>query len=261
MANHKVQRFPETRIFTRDVCSIGLQKHHIAAFIELDVTESREKISQYRKQNKRISFTAWLIKVISVTVKDFEPVAAWLRGKRELVIFDDIHVSITVEKTIGENKVPIPLIIEKAQEKSIESIAEQIAETRNRKLTGQDIVLHRKSNRMEQVYYTLPGFIRRYFWRYLTRHPRLAFRTMGNVSVTSIGMIGKVNGWFIPIAVHPVCFGIGKITKKPAVVNDQIVIREMLNMTVLLDHDVVDGAMMARFISRLSGNIEEGKEL
>ncbi len=35
----------------------------------------------------------------------------------------------------------------------------------------------------------------------------------------------------------------------------------MLNITVLLDHDVVDGAQMARFISSLSDNIEKGKEL
>lgn len=42
---------------------------------------------------------------------------------------------------------------------------------------------------------------------------------------------------------------------------DELQIREMLNMTVLLDHDVVDGAEMARFISKLSYNIEKGKEL
>jgi pyruvate/2-oxoglutarate dehydrogenase complex dihydrolipoamide acyltransferase (E2) component len=84
---------------------------------------------------------------------------------------------------------------------------------------------------------------------------------MGNVAITSIGMIGKVNGWFIPISVHPICFGIGRIAKKPVVVIDKIEIREVLNMTILLDHDVVDGAIMARFISRLSENIEKGIEL
>jgi pyruvate/2-oxoglutarate dehydrogenase complex dihydrolipoamide acyltransferase (E2) component len=32
-------------------------------------------------------------------------------------------------------------------------------------------------------------------------------------------------------------------------------------MTVLLDHDVIDGAQMARFISDLSKNIERGIKL
>jgi hypothetical protein len=40
--------------------------------------------------------------------------------------------------------------------------------------------------------------------------------------------------------------------------SDQIEIREILNMTVLLDHDVIDGAPLARFISKLSYNIEKG---
>jgi pyruvate/2-oxoglutarate dehydrogenase complex dihydrolipoamide acyltransferase (E2) component len=81
---------------------------------------------------------------------------------------------------------------------------------------------------------------------------------MGNVAFTSIGMIGKVNGWFIPISVHPICFGISSIAKKPIVIGDKIEIREILNMTILIDHDVIDGSPMARFISDLSSNIEKG---
>ena len=84
---------------------------------------------------------------------------------------------------------------------------------------------------------------------------------MGNVSVTSVSGIGGANAWFIPISVHPICFGIGNVIKKPVVRNDNIEIREVLNMTVLLDHDVVDGMKMARFLRSLSNNIEKGVEL
>jgi pyruvate/2-oxoglutarate dehydrogenase complex dihydrolipoamide acyltransferase (E2) component len=84
---------------------------------------------------------------------------------------------------------------------------------------------------------------------------------MGNVAFTSIGMMGSVDGWFIPISVHPICFGIGSIIKKPAVVDDRIEIREKLKMSILIDHDVIDGAPVARFINHLSGNIENGFNL
>ncbi len=60
---------------------------------------------------------------------------------------------------------------------------------------------------------------------------------------------------------HPICFGIGNITKKPVEFNDKVEIREILHMAVLLDHDVIDGAQMARFISKLTDNIESGIEL
>mgnify|MGYP003843675371 CR=1 FL=1 len=85
--------------------------------------------------------------------------------------------------------------------------------------------------------------------------------SMGNVSITSLGMIGKSKGWFLPISVHPICFGIGQITKKPVVVDDQIVIREILNLTVLVDHDVIDGARMARFMGELTEKLEGGEGL
>ena len=91
--------------------------------------------------------------------------------------------------------------------------------------------------------------------------PKLAFQKMGNVSFTSLGMMGDVKGWFVPISIHPVCFGVSTITKQPAVVQDQVVIREMLKMSILMDHDVMDGAPMARFIAELSQNIEKGLNL
>lgn len=91
--------------------------------------------------------------------------------------------------------------------------------------------------------------------------PSIAYKKMGNVAVTSIGTMGKGSGWFIPISVHPVCFGISTINKKPVVVDNQIVIREMLHITILFDHDVIDGADMARFISTFTENIEKGMGL
>jgi pyruvate/2-oxoglutarate dehydrogenase complex dihydrolipoamide acyltransferase (E2) component len=51
------------------------------------------------------------------------------------------------------------------------------------------------------------------------------------------------------------------IVKVPVVNNDSINIREILNMTALLGHDVADSMEMAKFLRRFSGNIEKGIEL
>ena len=261
MAEYKTFEFPRTRLATIDIGEIGSHKHYVTALLEMDVTSSRQKIKAYKKKNGRISFTAWLIKVISLTIKEYEHSASYLKGKRKLVVFDDINVSLAVEKELDGRQVPVPLLIEKSHQRSIESITEQILEARNKTFSDQDIVLHNRSSRNERLYYHLPGFLRRYFWRYLLKHPQVAFSKMGNVAITSIGMMGNVNGWFIPFSVHPVCFGIGRITRKPKVVDEDIVIREVLNMTVLLDHDVMDGAPMARFMSKLTENVEKGEGL
>ncbi|MCF7920918.1 MAG: 2-oxo acid dehydrogenase subunit E2 [Candidatus Cloacimonetes bacterium] len=262
MAKYKIRKFPASRIATIDVCEMGKRKHHVTGLIELDVTESRAKIKKYNQGKKeRISFTAWLISVISSTLKKYETASSYLHSKYKLIIFEDINVSLVVEKDLQGQKVPIPLVIEKADEISLESITSQIADARSREFTDKDIVLQKKAAKLERLYYVLPGFMRRYFWKYLLKHPKIAYNKMGNVTITALGMLGKVNGWFIPVSVHPVCFGISSIIKKPGVVADKIEVREILKMTILLDHDVMDGANMARFISDLTKNIERGERL
>jgi pyruvate/2-oxoglutarate dehydrogenase complex dihydrolipoamide acyltransferase (E2) component len=79
---------------------------------------------------------------------------------------------------------------------------------------------------------------------------------MGSVVVTPVGMMGRINGWFIHKSVHPLSFGIGSVLKKPVVIGDEILIREILNMTILVDHDVIDGAPMVRFLNELTAGIE-----
>ena len=262
MTKYRIHKFPKSRIATIDICEIGKRKHHVTGLIELDISKSREKIREYNKDNKnKISFTAWIISVISNTIQKYETASSYRKGKNRLMIFENINVSIIVEKDLNGQKVPIPLIIKKTNKMSIEAISMQINDAKNKPLSNKDIVLQRKADRLESIYYFLPGFIRRYVWQYLLRHPKVAFKKMGNVAITSIGMMGQIKGWFIPISIHPICFGLSSIVKKPTVIEDRIEIREILNMSILIDHDVIDGAPIARFISELSRNIENGLNL
>jgi hypothetical protein len=166
-----------------------------------------------------------------------------------------------IEKKAGDAKVPMPLVIEKVNKKSASEITAEIENAKKLELKTGDIVLGKKSAAYQRFYYHLPGFLRRIFWKILLKSPKAAYSTMGNVSVTSIGMIGRINGWFIHKSVHPVSFGIGSILKKPVVSDNEIKIREILNMTILVDHDVIDGAPMVRFLDDLTNSIETGKEM
>jgi pyruvate/2-oxoglutarate dehydrogenase complex dihydrolipoamide acyltransferase (E2) component len=54
---------------------------------------------------------------------------------------------------------------------------------------------------------------------------------------------------------------VGSMAWKPAVVEGRIEPREILNLSVLFDHDVVDGAPATRFVRRLMELIESGHGL
>lgn len=258
MSKYKINKFPKSRIATIDVCAIGKKKHHVAAFLEIDVTSGKEKIKKYKKDKGKISFIAWLIKVIGFTVAGKNATTAYLVGKQKTIIFDDLNISFLIEKEINGEKIPVPVVIEKANTLEIETITKLINDSKQEVLSNNQIVIQKRTTRTEKLYYHMPGFIRRAIWKYMFKRPEMLFAKMGNVAVTSIGMYGKINGWFMPISIHPICFGIGSVMKKPLVMDDKIEIRDIMYLTVLIDHDVIDGALMARFISALNKNIEAG---
>jgi len=70
----------------------------------------------------------------------------------------------------------------------------------------------------------------------------------GTFTVTSTGARGGLLA--TPIVHHPqvAILGIHEVKKRPVVVDDQIVAREMTNLSLSLDHRVVDGAVGADFL-------------
>ena len=81
----------------------------------------------------------------------------------------------------------------------------------------------------------------------------------GTVAVTAVGMFGKGHsGWGIATTPVSLSLVVGSLSWKPAVIDGRIEPREILNLTVLFDHDVVDGAPATRFVKRLVELIESG---
>ena len=78
----------------------------------------------------------------------------------------------------------------------------------------------------------------------------------GTFSVTSTGTHGGLLA--TPILHHPqvAILGLHAITPKPAVVNGQIVARDMGNLSLSMDHRVVDGAVGADFLYALIDSLQ-----
>jgi pyruvate/2-oxoglutarate dehydrogenase complex dihydrolipoamide acyltransferase (E2) component len=62
----------------------------------------------------------------------------------------------------------------------------------------------------------------------------------------------------MPYSIHPLCLALGSLNEQPAVHRGEITKRWILHLTVLVDHDVIDGAPAARFIDDLVRKIENG---
>ena len=78
----------------------------------------------------------------------------------------------------------------------------------------------------------------------------------GTFTITSLGALGGVLA--TPIINYPevAILGIHKISQKPVVQDGQIVIREMMHLSLTSDHRVVDGSLAAQFLHHIIPAIE-----
>ncbi|HJO04804.1 MAG TPA: dihydrolipoamide acetyltransferase family protein [Acidobacteriota bacterium] len=81
----------------------------------------------------------------------------------------------------------------------------------------------------------------------------------GTITITSTGSIGGLLA--TPIINHPevAILGVPAIRKRPVVRGDEIVIRSMVNLSLSLDHRIVDGAPAAQFTRDLVALLEDPK--
>jgi pyruvate dehydrogenase E2 component (dihydrolipoamide acetyltransferase) len=78
----------------------------------------------------------------------------------------------------------------------------------------------------------------------------------GTFTITNLGMY-EIDA-FTPIINLPeaAILGVGRIQGKPAARGEQVVVRQMMALSLSFDHRVVDGAPAARFLQRVKALIE-----
>jgi len=257
IGHYEISEFPKVRIPTLDFLLLGDQKHYIKGLIEFDVTGARSKIREHEKNTRnKISFTAWLLKCIGQAASEFKEVHSMRMGKKKIIKFDDVDISITVERLVDGVKTSLPLVIRRTNNKTVMQINDEIRKSQSEDVSGATVLGNHSKKEKIKTYVSLPRFIRIFILKRKFKNPIRVKQIMGTIIVTSVGMFSKHQGWPIPMAYHPLAFGIGSIIKKPGVIGDKIEIREYLAMTILFNHDVIDGAPATRFVSRLGELIE-----
>ncbi len=247
--------FPKERQIIVDIFDMAVKKHYVSALAEVDVTEGHKIISSEPDEH-RLSFTGWIARCVAEAVSENKFMHALRRGKKKLVIFDDVDISIVVETNSKSLLLPKPLIVRRAQTKTVREITNEIRLAQNQDVTnGWEMLGEGSGKRIAQlarVFPSLPKIFRLLVYR-KWRDPFFIKKNLGTVLISSVGMFTKMACWGISAATHPLVFILGGIGRRPCVVdNDRIEIREMLSVTMLFNHDTVDGAPAARFGQRLA---------
>lgn len=188
-----------------------------------------DKLVSFRRAQKQIAaekgikltYLPFIIKAITLSIKEF-PIfnASFDHETNEIVYHDNINIGIAVDTPEG---LIVPNI-KNADQKSIFTIAtelETLATTaRERTINLPDI-------------------------------------QNGTFTITNFGSFDSTFG--APIINHPevAIIGIGKITKKPIVLNDEITIGQLLPLSLSFDHRIIDGADAGRFMIKVKQYLQD----
>lgn len=250
---YRKTKLPVTRLLTIATMNIGVKAHYVSGFLEIDVTEARRKIREAKNSGTRISFTGWIMKCVASAAKEYPEINAYRKG-RSLYSFESVNMGMMIERELKGERVPLGFLVSDCDTKSVRDISREIVNAKEGD-TGEDLVIaDKRSARIAKYAVWLPKPLHALGVRVFFRDPVKNHERMGTIGVTAIGMFGRSGGWPLPIPnVHSLAVAVGGISRKPLYVGegDEVQPREILYLTLMFNHDVIDGAPAARFSARL----------
>jgi pyruvate dehydrogenase E2 component (dihydrolipoamide acetyltransferase) len=214
---------PLTQIRKTIAKNMHSSKHnaaHMSIFEEVEVSELikiRQKYKvKYAERGVKLTYLSFVVKATVLALKEHRQLNSQLDLDNDRMIFHNrYNIALAVDTEVG---LVVP-VIRNADQLSIFEIAQRIDEisekARNRQLTIEDM-------------------------------------RGGTFTITNFGSIGGIFG--TPVINYPqaAILGIGRILKTPIVKNDEVVVGNVLPLSLSVDHRIVDGAEITRFVNKVA---------
>jgi pyruvate/2-oxoglutarate dehydrogenase complex dihydrolipoamide acyltransferase (E2) component len=254
---YRVVPFTMNRQMVAASASVGREQNNIHTITEVDISEPRRLIREHgQRTGEKLSLTAYITTCLAQAIAEYPNLNSFRKGKN-LIILDDVTISVLVEREINGEIVPEHLGIRAAQTKTHWQIHEEIRAAQEH---GEDALGGLSGITWLRF---IPAFLFRTFIRVASGNIQMMAR-YGAIGVTAVGMFGNKNQalWLIPlVGGATVAVAVGGIVERPCVKDGQIETREHLCLTVTFNHDIVDGAPAARFLKRFSELLMTGELL
>jgi pyruvate dehydrogenase E2 component (dihydrolipoamide acetyltransferase) len=202
---------------------------HVTYVEEIDCTELvalRARMNAGRREvGEKLSFLPFIIKATIAALRKFPQMNAMLDDAAgEIIQWSSFHIGLA---TATENGLIVP-VIRDADRKSLAELGHDIERLADLTRTG-------KATRDELIGSTF--------------------------TITSLGALGGVMATAIINPPEVAILGVHRIAKRPAVVDNQIVIRDLMNLSLSFDHRVVDGFDAAQFVAEIKRTLEAPESL
>jgi pyruvate/2-oxoglutarate dehydrogenase complex dihydrolipoamide acyltransferase (E2) component len=228
--------------------------HNFYGLLDFDITKLRSLLRESRSAGTGGSLFSFLLKAIGKCLSEYPELNSMIDLKRTTT-FDEVDIAIPIEIVHEGKWATKQYVIRNINDKTLKQIDDEINDAKRNEGGEKGYVA---SSLVQKLIGILPKRIVLFLFRYIMKSHERVKDLSGTVFVTSVSMFSNIPGYVIPFSGGPkaVSFAIGSSMKKPVVKGDEILIREILNITVIFNHDIVDGAPAARFINQLRKYIE-----
>lgn len=227
--SEELQRFADPQEFRKPMSAMRriiakrmLESKQVSPTVTFNIKVDITAMKQFReeiKETAKISYNDILVKVLSRILLEF-PLLNSSVEENDIIIRNYVNVGVAVALPEG---LLVP-VVKYANVKGLKEISEEIKtmaeKAKNNELSPDEL-------------------------------------TGGTFTISNLGMYGIES--FAPIVNQPevAILGVNSIREEAVVVNGELKIKPMMNLSLTADHRVVDGAVAAEFLAKLKDYIEK----
>jgi pyruvate/2-oxoglutarate dehydrogenase complex dihydrolipoamide acyltransferase (E2) component len=232
-----VRPFPANRRLVTAAVRAGRRIMPMHGLLDVDVTTARRLLAE---GDPPLSTTAFVIASLGRAAAAHPEVHAYRDWRGRLVEHRHVDVQTLVEVPTEHGPFGLVHVVRDADLRGVAEISAELRAVKAGSAGGQLL------DTVAPVLGLIPGLYRA-MYAVMSRSRRVRLAT-GTVQVTAVGMFGGGGGFAIaPPTLASLVVVVGGLSRRPRAVDDRIEIRDVLDLTVTVDHNVVDGAPAARF--------------
>jgi len=242
--------FPSSRRLVTAAVRAGRRIVPMTGLFQADITTARCMLAETDPQ---LSVTAYVVACVGRAAARHPHVHAYRDWRGRLIEHHHVDIQVLIEVPTAQGSFGLVHVIHDAD---IRSVAQISAEIRATKADPTSVGSGRLLDTLAPVLGRTPG-VYRAMYAVMSRSHRV-HDAIGTVQVTALGMFAGGGGFAIaPPTLASLAVVVGGISGRLVEVNGHLETRDLLDLTVSIDHNVVDGAPATRFGAELRQILEQ----
>lgn len=224
----------------------------IYGMVEIDSTRLMAYIKEQKENGMPITVTHFVATALGRTLEvDVPELNAYVKRGRVLPRPSvDVYVAVKMTKETEMTGFKVRDAGNKSIETVVNEFQSRIEKVRNDKEAG--------VQKNKYLLAKIPWPFRRWVFKFIKwivvtlgidlKFIKFSAHSFGSILLTNIGTWGLEFGFpaLMPASNLAIVIAIGAVKKKPVVIDDEIVIREMMPMVAVMDHRIVDGSQAGK---------------